>query len=734
MTYIDYNDSVYSKCHTDVEETLKTIAGRYMGANPAHPFANRLFSKDSFTRLHDYRYEMDFTKKWGAIPNGHFVYVWAKCWSDVDTELNLGVSCYSPVKVYINGERVFASNISDEMAPERKNPFRGTVHKGWNQFVLQFEKTANGCGGIFGTGSYKNFPLHFAAPTPEREGLEGWLYSEPTLCDYSQMATGGLSENNSLVTWYPKLGWDEGALSRGVLSRIFGPSQGRAAYAWTKLSVRQIGRHSVRLSGSYEGDITVYLNGEVVHQANGQGELQLEKVLPFGEHELMIRSVCPNDGHGWGFTLEPDALEGTKGQAAQIKLEAPIPVQGLQDHWLYLGTFEAGKEPAIGDLSRLNLVHDNGLGGAYWQADLPNTWVRPYLENALFGKWNYPLGVTLYGLMETGAAIGRRDYVDYVLKHVGQSASYDEYSLWDGKQYGAAGVNNQLALIDSLDDCGSFGATMLAALQYGEVEGAEQVASRIADYISRVQDRRSDGALYRVRGSVDFMKDTMWCDDLYMSIPFLCRYAALTGDPSYRDDAAKQILLYKDYLYMPELQIMSHIYDFKTDRQTEVAWGRGNGWVLFSLAELLTVLPEDHGQRPELLRFFGELCEGHLRLQGVNGLWHQILTDPTSYEETSCTSMFMYAFARGIRHGWLEEPEAYVEAVLKGWEGLTKICIDKYGNVYGVCRGSGYSFSERYYRDDLSWLLNDTHGIGIVMLAGVEVIRMRSFLKGRGPR
>ncbi|MBW7455351.1 glycoside hydrolase family 88 protein, partial [Paenibacillus sepulcri] len=121
---------------------------------------------------------------------------------------------------------------------------------------------------------------------------------------------------------------------------------------------------------------------------------------------------------------------------------------------------------------------------------------------------------------------------------------------------------------------------------------------------------------------------------------------------------------------------------------------------------------------------------GYLRLQGVNGLWHQVLTDAESYQETSCTSMFIYAFARGIRFGWLTGKQRYVEAVLKGWKGMTQISIDKTGNVYGVCRGSGYSFNGDYYKDDLPWLLNDTHGIGIVLLAGIEVLQMEQLLAG----
>jgi len=164
---------------------------------------------------------------------------------------------------------------------------------------------------------------------------------------------------------------------------------------------------------------------------------------------------------------------------------------------------------------------------------------------------------------------------------------------------------------------------------------------------------------------------------------------------------------------------------------TGIPWGRGNGWCLFSLSEVLEMLPADHPNRPALLEFFNELCAGYLALQGEHGLWHQVLTDPEAYEETSCTAMFTYAFARGVRFGWLKEPARYIAAVHKAWQGLTQISVDRLGNVHGVCRGSNYAFTPDYYKYELLWRTNDTHGIGIVMLAGVEIIKLADWLASR---
>lgn len=66
-----------------------------------------------------------------------------------------------------------------------------------------------------------------------------------------------------------------------------------------------------------------------------------------------------------------------------------------------------------------------------------------------------------------------------------------------------------------------------------------------------------DGAFYRKHSQGD--EHTMWADDLYMSIPFLCRYYELTGEERYIDDAARQFLLFREYLYIPEEKLSAII-------------------------------------------------------------------------------------------------------------------------------------------------------------------------------
>jgi rhamnogalacturonyl hydrolase YesR len=737
MAYFHEQESIYRSSAGRAEAALTSVASRFIGAHPKHPPVYRTFCKDGFLRLHDCRYDMNVGERFPEMENGQFIYAWGRLWRDDEGDLAFSVSCYGPVRIFVNGERKFQSNLNDDVFPGSRAGFRARLRKGWNHFVLEFLKTGTGCGGKFGTGSLKGAPLHFLAPSAERNGQEGWIHSEPQSARWTNLETLGdaMSEAATGKRWLPELDWTDEQQQAGCFARVFGSdvSAGKLAFAWAKLEQTGSAQSEATLKGSYTGECVFYLNSEEVYRTSGQaGSFEFPLRLSFGSHDVVVRSTSPaalsGAAAGWGFTFTPFSDE-------QLRWRQPYPVEGMDGVWLYVGPFSPGQtDLSAADVTRTDTVFGAGSEATFWRVDRPNMWVRPYLENAMFGKWNYPLGVTLYGILETGKELGIPQLVDYAVDHIEQCTSLDAYSLWDMEQYGAPGVNHQLAMIDSLDDCGSFGAAMLTAGKLQELRGARGVADRIAHYISHVQDRQPDGALYRVRGTTDFMKDTVWCDDLYMSVPFLCRYFELTGDASYLDDAAKQFLLYRKRMFMPDRQIMHHVYDYKFDKPNGVPWGRGNGWVLFSLTELLAVMPQSHERYGEIVSFFRELCEGYLRLQDENGMWHQVLTDHESYEEASCTSMFLYAFSRGVRFGWLSDAQPYVDAVLRGWDGLTRRCIDKQGHVYGVCRGSGYSHSALYYKDQLSWQLDDTHGIGIVLLAGIESLRLRRHLaaqKGR---
>lgn len=711
--YFDDSQSINAYEGTDPQAIISSLAYRYMGQNLKHGLYYRAYTNNGIVRTTDYRYLVDFNKIFPDSKDKECVWAFTKFYSAGKSSFGWDINCFGPMVVYVNGEVAYKSDIFKERYSETSTRVFMDVEEGWNDIRIQFKKTKAGFGGQFGTWIGK-WDMYTLMPTKERDGQEGFVFTELIPDDYVPEFEIGMSEKDFDKKLYPIINWSDDEMKKGQLTRMFGTPNGQYAVGYTKVFADDINNTTHKFTLDTKGETVVYIDKKEVFKTNG-GKETFDAQLPLGTYDVYVKCIC--GGNDWGYTLECDTVE----------FESAARVKGTDDVWMYIGTFVNDFEFPFDTAS--DMLHIVGEPATYWRLDAPDTFVRPYNENTLFGRWNYPLGVTMYGLLHTAIAIGSEDIKNYIKDHVQLCIDTLEYALWDKEQYGGAtSIHNLLTSIDSLDDCGSFASMMLEVNKYLGLRDVKKVADYVGDYIYNHQSRLEDGTFFRKEMMHHFHNMTMWADDLYMSVPFLVRYSQFTGDQKYLDDAANQFFGFKKRLFMPEEKIMSHVYDFKYDSKTNVPWGRGNGWVVFSMTELLEVLPEDHPKRNDLIEFLNTLCEGYLALQDDEGMWHQVLNDHESYPETSCTSMFIYAFSRGIRFGWLKNPEKYVKAIYKAWKGISKTSVDSNGNVYGVCRGSEFSFIADYYKYELGWNLNDTHGTGIVMLAGIEVIRLNKFL------
>lgn len=711
--YFDDSQSINAYEGTDPQAIISSLAYRYMGQNLKHGLYYRAYTNNGIVRTTDYRYLVDFNKIFPESKDKECVWAFTKFYSAGKSSFGWDINCFGPMVVYVNGEVAYKSDIFKERYSETSTRVFMDVEEGWNDIRIQFKKTKAGFGGQFGTWIGK-WDMYTLMPTKERDGQEGFVFTELVPDDYVPEFEIGMSEKDFDKKLYPVINWSDDEMKKGQLTRMFGTPNGQYAVGYTKVFADDINNTTHKFTLDTKGETVVYIDKKEVFKTNG-GKETFDATLPLGTYDIYVKCIC--NGSDWGYTLECDTVE----------FESAARVKGTDDVWMYIGTFVNDFEFPFDTAS--DMLHIVGEPATYWRLDAPDTFVRPYNENTLFGRWNYPLGVTMYGLLHTAIAIGSEDIKNYIKDHVQLCIDTLEYALWDKEQYGGAtSIHNLLTSIDSLDDCGSFASMMLEVNKYLGLRDVKKVADYVGDYIYNHQSRLEDGTFFRKEMMHHFHNMTMWADDLYMSVPFLVRYSQFTGDQKYLDDAANQFFGFKKRLFMPEEKIMSHVYDFKYDSKTNVPWGRGNGWVVFSMTELLEVLPEDHPKRNDLIEFLNTLCEGYLALQDDEGMWHQVLNDHESYPETSCTSMFIYAFSRGIRFGWLKNPEKYVKAIYKAWKGISKTSVDSNGNVYGVCRGSEFSFIADYYKYELGWNLNDTHGTGIVMLAGIEVIRLNKFL------
>ena len=344
----------------------------------------------------------------------------------------------------------------------------------------------------------------------------------------------------------------------------------------------------------------------------------------------------------------------------------------------------------------------------------PGATLRPA---SAYTDWRYWNGVLNLAMLDLADVLGDSSYARFAEHNVAfgfASAPYFEARYpGEGKwSYPFA----QHFTMEELDDYGAMGASVLEVHQRDPHEAYRAYVERAAEYALTQQGRLDDGTLVR-HFPVQW---TLWADDLYMGLSLLSRVGAWTDDPQVFDDAARQVIQYHDYLFDEDAGLMTHHWYSDVDRRGPAFWGRANGWALVAQADLLDHLPDDHSQRDTLLTLFRRHLLGVARYQGPEGLWHQLLDKEDAYLETSASAMFTYAVARAVNQGYLEP--RYASIARRGWEGVrSRVRPD--GQIEGICAGTVVSDDLVYYYHRPT-PLNDVHGLGTVLLAGAEMLRL----------
>jgi unsaturated rhamnogalacturonyl hydrolase len=134
-------------------------------------------------------------------------------------------------------------------------------------------------------------------------------------------------------------------------------------------------------------------------------------------------------------------------------------------------------------------------------------------------------------------------------------------------------------------------------------------------------------------------------------------------------------------LSLPDKPLLFHNYDHGSGRLRGYGWGRGNGWALFGLLDLIEVLPGGHPDRAEMVERLRELCSAILSLQDSSGFWRTLLADKESYLETSTAAFFGAIFTKAVRLGLLAKE--FSEAADRAWRALLSR-IDGEGGAFGT--------------------------------------------------
>jgi unsaturated rhamnogalacturonyl hydrolase len=108
------------------------------------------------------------------------------------------------------------------------------------------------------------------------------------------------------------------------------------------------------------------------------------------------------------------------------------------------------------------------------------------------------------------------------------------------------------------------------------------------------------------------------------------------------------------------------------------------------------------------------------------GGWRQVIDRTDAKPEMSCTAMFTFALATGVKNGWLTD-EKYATAAAAGWKAVANR-TDSSGALSQVCPGTGQAdagdlASQQKFYMDIVFQANDRHGQGPELWAANAILR-----------
>ena len=252
----------------------------------------------------------------------------------------------------------------------------------------------------------------------------------------------------------------------------------------------------------------------------------------------------------------------------------------------------------------------------------------------------------------------------------------------------------------------------------------------------------------------------MWLDGLYMGPALYAEWEGnfgLTNSKAERyaswDDIALQFDTVFKYTWDAEKKLNYHAWSADpmnkaskfwanpANGRSAEFWGRGVGWFFAALVDVLEYMPRDHAARKRLVNYTNLVADGLKdRQDAESGAWYQLLQydnslkgescDVNNYLESSASSMFTYAYFKGVRLGILKK-KIYLPIAEKAYKGLIENFVVEEANakikLIQSCESAGLSGTRKgdanYYLcgSDVA-IHNNTEGkvLGPFIMASLE--------------
>lgn len=252
----------------------------------------------------------------------------------------------------------------------------------------------------------------------------------------------------------------------------------------------------------------------------------------------------------------------------------------------------------------------------------------------------------------------------------------------------------------------------------------------------------------------------MWLDGLYMGPALYAEWQGNFGlelgdadNTASWNDIALQFDTIMKYTWDAQKKLNYHAWSAEpsnaassywanqTTGRSQEFWARGMGWFFAALVDVLQYMPQNHPARTRLVEYTNRVADGlKARQDASSGCWYQLLQydntkkgttcNVANYLESSASSMFTYAYYKGMRLGILDK-NTYASVADKAYKGLIANFVVEEGNgkikLIQSCESAGLSGTRKgdanYYLcgSDVA-MHNNTEGkvLGPFIMASLE--------------
>lgn len=311
-----------------------------------------------------------------------------------------------------------------------------------------------------------------------------------------------------------------------------------------------------------------------------------------------------------------------------------------------------------------------------------------------YQAWHFGDSVAFEGLLAAGAALGTSRY---------QAFAHGFARGWDARRVGFVPL-----------DCTAPGSVLCAV---AATTGDDHLLASAVDLAEYLCGRKKLSGAYRTwersplrrpfgpaeltleeEGLLADPGPGVFVDCLHFDPPFFAALSSAAGDGRWLEEAVDQASAYVDLLQDDVTGLFHHFWLERTRSPHVLGWGRGQGWALLGLLDVVKHLPPSE-ERSRLAQSAARLVDAMVARQRTDGHWNPLVAVDADVPETSTAAFMAVGFRRALRLGLVPGSAAgEVSAAADSAHAAVAGMLDRHGVLPGVSAAVWACTTQDHYR------------------------------------